>query len=119
MPTIAAAGAEAGVKSPPGLPGIDLLEVCASGGKSERDAVFGEIFEHDMPDFDNPATGLLFRWVIAGDWKLIAPVTADVSSELYNLKDDPHEAHNLTAEHPEIVGQLRARLDEWWNPKLR
>jgi len=116
LPTIAAAAAEAGVSVPAGLPGIDLLKVCAAGGKSERDAVFGEIFEHDMPSFDDPAAGLLFRWVIADDWKLIAPVAADLAPELYKLDDDPHEARNLAADRPEVVARLRARLDEWWQP---
>jgi arylsulfatase A-like enzyme len=117
MPTIAAAAVEAGVTAPSGLPGINLLEVCAAKGKCERDAVFGEIFEHDMPDFDDPAAGLLFRWVIAGDWKLIAPIAADASPELYNLKADPHEERNLATVEPERVAQLSARLDEWWKPQ--
>jgi uncharacterized sulfatase len=113
MPTIAAA---CGVSPPAGLPGIDLLPVCAAGGNSVRDAVFGEIFEHDMPDFEHPAAGLLFRWVIAGEWKLIVPAASDAPPELYNLKTDPHETTNIAAEHPAAVASLRARIDEWWTP---
>lgn len=82
LPTIAAAS---GIKPPEGLPGIDLLTVCAQAGRSDRDAVFGEIFDHDMPDIDEPAAGLRFRWVIANNWKLIVPTGGDAAAELYDL----------------------------------
>ena len=36
-----------------------------------RDAVFGEIYEHDVVDIDRAEPNLLQRWCIAGDWKLI------------------------------------------------
>jgi len=113
LPTIAAA---CGVSPPAGRPGIDLLPVCAAGGKSAREAVFGEIFEHDMPDFENPAAGLLSRWVIAGEWKLIVPAAADAEPELYQLQDDPHELRDVAGEETEVVARLRLMLDEWWNP---
>lgn len=115
LPTIAAATSAA---TPPGLPGIDLVSVCAAGGKCGRDAVFGEIFDHDMPDFNDPAAGLQFRWVIAGDWKLIEPVTIDATPELFNLGDDPHETRNVSADHPETVAWLKSRLDDWWSPAM-
>jgi uncharacterized sulfatase len=114
LPTIAAA---AGAQLPADLPGIDLLNVCEAGGQCDRDAVFGECFEHDMPDIDDPAAGLLDRWIIAGNWKLIAPVASDAASELYNLADDPDEARNVAAEQREIVTRLTARLDAWWRPE--
>ncbi|MBL8849097.1 MAG: sulfatase [Planctomycetaceae bacterium] len=111
FPTIAAAtGATPRAK----LPGIDLLSVCAADGKCDRDAVFGEIYEHDMPDIDDPVSGLLFRWIIEGNWKLIAPVTAGVPPELYDLAADPREEHNLADEHPQVVARLSSRLDQWW-----
>ena len=34
-------------------------------------------------------------------------------AELYNLKDDPGEYHNLAASHPDLVRDLRRQLDEW------
>ena len=50
--------------------GINLLDVVA--GKSPgHDAVFGEIYAHDVADIDRAEPGLEFRWCIAGDWKLI------------------------------------------------
>ena len=52
-----------------------------------------------------------------GNWKLIRvfwnnPDQTD-RHELYNLADDPGEAHNLAAAQPERVKQLAARLDKW------
>ena len=50
------------------------------------------------------------RAVRHGDWKLIDLGRKRV--ELYNLADDPHEKHNLTARHPDKVKQLRAALTQ-------
>ncbi|MBW3542516.1 MAG: sulfatase [Planctomycetes bacterium] len=109
-PTILAA---AGLEAPKEMRGIDLLKVIEAGGKSERDALFGGIYEHDVVDIDRPAAGLLYRWCIAGDWKLIVP--ADGSApEVYNLAADPHEERDLAAEKPEVLARLQGRLDAWW-----
>lgn len=113
-PTILAA---AGAAPPAGLPGLDLLQVCNDAGCIERDAVFGATFEHDMPDLDHPAAGLMFRWVIAGDWKLIVPAdSAAEHVELYNLSDDPAEHRDLSTERAETVQELTSKLDDWWRP---
>ncbi|RMD79432.1 MAG: hypothetical protein D6820_08285 [Lentisphaerae bacterium] len=45
-----------------------------------------------------------------GDWKLI--VSPNHKVELYNLKEDIAETHNLAEKFPERVRQLRDRLDE-------
>lgn len=37
----------------------------------------------------------------------------DVPGQLYNLDDDPGEKHNLFAKHPEIVKQLKAKMDQF------
>jgi arylsulfatase A len=65
-----------------------------------------------------------------GDWVLIAAKTGGVSKvpewfdqangysknklpgELYNLRDDPGQHHNLYAEQPEKVQELSARLQQ-------
>ena len=114
FPTICAA---TGTAAPGGLPGVDLLEVCDHDGRCERDTVYGEIFEHDMPDIDDPAAGLMFRWVISGRWKLIAPADAQAASELYDLESDPHEERDLAGEHVDVVAELTGKLNEWWAPE--
>ncbi|MGC1272568.1 MAG: sulfatase [Planctomycetaceae bacterium] len=113
VPTILKA---AGVDVPQELPGQSLLDVIAAGGETDRDVVYGEIFEHDIPDIDDPAAGLLYRWCREGDWKLIVSEKAEGSAELYDLANDPHETRNLAEEHPDRVTGLRKKLDGWWNP---
>jgi arylsulfatase A len=47
--------------------------------------------------------------VIAGDWKAIRQqLNKGIKTELYNLKNDPAEANNLAAAHPDEVRRLEA-----------
>ena len=48
----------------------------------------------------------------AGDWKLIE-YFEDMHVELFNLKDDLSEAHDLAAEQPYRAARLRAMLHNW------
>lgn len=99
------------------MPGVNLLDPAAV---PKRDAVFGEIFEHTAVDIAKPAANLKWRWVVAGNWKLIVPNPARVPGaavELYDLAADPDETRNLAEKHPERVAALRQRLDAWWNGK--
>ena len=96
------------------MTGINLLDL-AAGKPPARDTLVGEIFEHDVPDIDRAEPGLLFRWAIAGDWKLIQSADGKVQ-ELYNLKDDPNEEHNLAASQPQRVADLAARIKKAWSP---
>lgn len=110
-PTILAA---AGIQPTKEMTGINLLEV-AAGKKPARDALAGEIYEHDVPDLEQPTKGLLFRWGIRGTWKLIQ--SADGSQrELYDLARDPQEQHNLAAEHSDVARDLAARIQAVWDP---
>jgi arylsulfatase A-like enzyme len=54
-------------------------------------------------------------------YKLVRPESAHVkrlpvesSLELYDMESDPLEFRNLAADHPEIVAQLRARYENWF-----
>jgi len=111
-PTILAA---CGAKPPEEMPGVNLLDLVIDGKPIEREAIFGEIFAHDVADIDDPAASLQYRWVIEGDWKLIVPYKKG-PPQLYNLARDPHEEKNLADEHPEIVTRLKKRLNAWWKP---
>jgi arylsulfatase A-like enzyme len=51
--------------------------------------------------------------VRSGDWKLLE-YFPDNHVELYCLRDDPGEQHDLAATQPERAAQLRTRLHEWW-----
>ncbi len=47
-----------------------------------------------------------------GDWKLIE-FHEDQRLELYNLKDDISEAHNLVNERPELAKKMHQQLIQW------
>lgn len=57
-----------------------------------------------------------YHWVsyaiLDGQWKLLT--NADSSYvELYDLVEDPMEAHDLQAQQPAIVGQLLEKIEAW------
>jgi arylsulfatase A-like enzyme len=63
-----------------------------------------------------------------GDWKLIVeskeggydnPPVAGSEGQLYNLKEDPYETHNLYEAEPEIVNDLLAILQKVQNGNYR
>jgi uncharacterized sulfatase len=65
----------------------------------------------------DPASNLRYRWVIAGDWKLIVPDRRQVPNgvfELYDIVHDPGETRNLAADQPQKLADLMARLNAWW-----
>ena len=106
----------AGIEPPEEMPGLNLLEVCENDGRIERDAIFGEIFDHDIVDVDNPAASLHYRWVIQGDWKLIVPADDSQPVELFHLKHDPHETNNLASAEGDRVTELTSKIESWWSP---
>ena len=118
----------ANVEPPSGLPGIDLRD---SEALADREMVFGELFAHTAVDIEDPVANLKYRSVVREDgWKLILPYTPNrevvlmingavsdwmrFEPELYNVIDDPYEQHNLAAERPALVNELRAEINEWW-----
>lgn len=111
-PTILAA---CGLEPTKEMSGLSLLDVPASG-PAPRDTLYGEIFEHDVVDLDHAEPGLLSRWCIEGDWKLILSRDGK-QAELYQLSTDPREEQNLAADQIEKVRQLTAKLDAWWPGK--
>ncbi|HZN65189.1 MAG TPA: sulfatase [Tepidisphaeraceae bacterium] len=114
VPTILAA---AGIDRPKEMPGLNLLDAAAGKGPLKRDAVFGEIFTHTAVDLERPSLSLTNRWVRRGDLKLITFEAAGERKppELYDLRRDPFEKENLSAERPDDVADLLRRLDAWWD----
>ena len=111
VPTVLAA---TGIEIPTNLSGINLLDEMAV---EQRDAIFGEILEHDIQDMTDPVASLRYRWVISSGWKLIVPHkprVPDGKVELFNVMDDPQESKDLSEEHPEVVKSMRQKLNQWW-----
>ena len=62
------------------------------------------------------------RLEIVSWWKRLVPITIP-EAELYNLKEDPEEKHNVIDQHPLVAQDLKKKLMEWYasispkNPK--
>jgi arylsulfatase A-like enzyme len=104
----------AGLEPPPGMEGINLRDDKAVSG---RQAIFGEIFTHNAVNIHTPASSLLYRWVIAGDWKLVLPNPVLVPQgvvELFDVVHDPGETRNVARDQPQKVAELSDRVHKWW-----
>ncbi|MDX1947414.1 MAG: sulfatase-like hydrolase/transferase [Pirellulaceae bacterium] len=109
VPTILAA---CGIEATREMRGGNLLDV-AAGRATSHPVVFGEIYEHDVVDLDRAEPGLLHRWCVAGEWKLIESADGK-TRELYNVAADPHEKNDLAAAQPELAGELSAKIKAAW-----
>ncbi len=85
--------------------GKSMLDVLLGKSKSnDKRAIFWHypVYHHDEP------AGAVRK----GDWKLIHNLV-DNSYELYNLKNDIGEKHDLSEENPGKVEELSALLERW------
>jgi len=85
--------------------GVSFIE-SLRGEKQSR----GPVFWH-YPHYGNQG-GAPYGAVRAGDWKLIEWYE-DMSVELYDLKNDIGEQHDLTRENPAKVAELKLLLHDW------
>jgi arylsulfatase A-like enzyme len=76
----------------------------------ERDGNYDEVYLSE-------ATWEVKRGLINDDYKFIQAYEPDPHGrpmqELFDLKSDPTEQKNLAEEKPEVVAELKARLDAW------
>lgn len=113
----------------PQLPGVDLLPVCRGQVSLAKDRpIFGAIYPGDATRLGDPAGDLAYRWIRYGDWKLIEPYRDSEgalpwgnylpSTALFHVGDDPFEKRDLSqeAKYHTLIGNLRERLNRWWNP---
>ncbi|MGB0372257.1 MAG: sulfatase family protein [Opitutales bacterium] len=120
FPTLAEA---AGLEVPENLTGINLLDEKA---RNERDIVFGTVYSTHNMTVGNPDDTLQYLWAIEGDWKLLLRYEGKDTTmyskthewdtkpqRLYNLKEDPHEKNEVSAQYPEIVQRLEKKIEAW------
>jgi len=88
----------AGVAVPDGLDARSFAPVATGRSESARDAIFLSYLK-------------VQRAVRKGDWKLIRYPRVNIS-QLFNVREDPHELHNLADDHPEKVRELTVLLRE-------
>jgi arylsulfatase len=103
MPTLMELIGEPGAE-PKGLDGISLAPTLLGNASLQR--------PHDFLFWEFAGYGGQ-QAVIEGDWKAIRRDLnrGNTAIELYDLKDDPGEKHDLAAARPEIVRRLAALMD--------
>lgn len=85
------------------LDGVSLVPVLNGEGKLAREVLFWH-YPHYHGSAWTPGAAIRVN-----NWKLIEFYEWD-KTELYNLKDDPSENKDLTAEFPDLVNELRSKL---------
>jgi arylsulfatase A-like enzyme len=104
MPTILEL---AGIDAPEGLEGKSLVGA-ACPGRTEREAIWLEEGSHQRT-----------RGLRTKDWKLIKSIkptlTCAPPRELYDLRRDPQELHNLWETRPRQAKSLETQLRQWVN----
>jgi arylsulfatase A-like enzyme len=86
--------------------GESLLPLLTNSGTLDREAIFWH-----YPHYGNQG-GTPGSSVRAGDYKLIE-FFEDGALELYNLREDASEEHDLAETRPELTAKLAAMLLEW------
>ncbi|MBX6314651.1 MAG: sulfatase [Isosphaeraceae bacterium] len=88
------------------IDGQSLMPLLTGSGDFRREALYWH-----YPHYSNQG-GRPGGAIREGDHKLIE-FYEDGHVELYNLKDDPGEQHDLAAQKPELATRLRQRLAAW------
>ena len=101
------AGVPDGAKT--AIDGVSLVPILRETGKLQRDELFWHYphYQHYQKGGATP-----YSAIRKGDLKLIE-FLADMRVELYNLKDDIGEQHDLATQMPDKVDELRKRLHDW------
>lgn len=108
MPTFAEI---AGVKTPEGIDGISILPTLLGKDQKEHDYLYWEFTGYGGQ-----------QAVRMGDWKairqnMLRPKMMGAGKlELYNLKSDPSESKDVSADHPDIVAKAEAAMKEAHTP---
>ena len=128
VPTMLAA---AGAEVPKQLPGLNLIDNLTTSRPIEREAIFGEGFAHDIADVHKPEASLLYRWCVAGRWKLLLTYDGEVNRyksthprletrpQLFDLLADPQERQNLALQNPDVLATLVQRIQDWYPVRER
>ena len=88
------------------IDGVSLAPLLKGGASLDRDALFWH-----YPHYGNLG-GTPGSSIRAGDYKLIE-FFEDGRLELYNLREDISEEHNLAAARPDLARDLHKRLVDW------
>ena len=97
-----------GATPPPAQDGASLAASLRGAGEPEGRYVLCEFIEgHD----GEPVPGRMIR---RGRWKLITYAHPDGAPMLFDVENDPAEINDLSADHPDVVEELRSLLAQNW-----
>ena len=86
-------------------------------GRSLLPMIGGEETKHEREFYITECTWMRKHGWRTPEWKLIIALEPDFhfkpEVELYNLLKDPNENENLAQSRPEVVADLKARMDAW------
>jgi len=104
----------AGVKTPPNLQidGVSILPLLKQTGIIERQAIFWHYPHYHTAGVSPSGAVRKGRYKLIEWYDTSLPETAH-QYELYDLKIDLGENHNLASEKPEILAELKQLLREW------
>jgi hypothetical protein len=82
----------------------------------------GETTVHRKAVMLSEATWQAARAIRSPDWKLIRLYQTTLYGrsgiELYDMRADPHEQHNVADQYPEVAAELDGRLRHWVSAQL-
>jgi arylsulfatase A-like enzyme len=93
-----------------GIIGLPTKEFQLSGEDMQA-SWLGKVQKRTHPLFWKTQAAGSSVTILDGDWKLYENL--DSVETLYNLKSDPTENNNIAKAHPEIVRELRQKIDKW------
>lgn len=106
---------------------IDLCGLRRPGGPEMHGRSLRPLLESERPRWadrvivtDSQRSEQLIKWksaaVMTERWRLNTDVRKGelAPMELYDIRKDPGQRHDLAAEHPEVVERLRREYEKWW-----
>jgi uncharacterized sulfatase len=117
----------AGVEAPPDRTGVSLRPALMGEAPSPRKSIVGGMSQLRPPVAveearANPAADIVRSeraWFVRNaEWHYIwyedsARYPDRSPDELYHIEEDPWELHDVAAEHPDVVRELRAEIGRW------
>jgi uncharacterized sulfatase len=107
----------AGSGPPADRTGVDLVPVLTEGAELAPQTLIGHMtmIRTDLPSGERLRAGRLAPggWFLRSErWHYLGYALRE--AELYDLAADPHERHNVAAEHPDRVRAIRAEIQRWF-----
>jgi arylsulfatase len=101
---------------------LDLPAAEGISGRSLYPLMRGETSTHRDAVMLSEATWQAARAIRTPDWKLIRCYQTTLYGrsgiELYDVRSDPHEQHNVADQYPEVAADLDGRLRHWVSAQL-